>query len=171
MIRISFFLSLLAHCALSPSAAQQMGCSASFTASQVAALIASNYAGTGQGSLPPTITLQLSPEGLSYNVVCAASSGVRDQYRFVSIVAYFTTSDANVSPPGVPIYRQFEFECVNSVWSATSSFLENTVFDRTTLTSTSAAVSANNRTDCGYCLNPIFSSPPRRADTVNHCSS
>ena len=53
------------------------------------------------------------------------------------------------------MYGQFEFECVNSAWSATSNFLESTSFDRTTLTSTSAAVSANNRTDCGYCLNPI----------------
>ena len=133
---------------------------------QVKDLISANFAGTGQGSAPPTIVLQTAPEGFTYRVVCASSSGVRNQYRFVSIVAYYTKDG------GGPVYGQFEFECVNSVWSATSIFLENTEFNRiTNLTSTSAAVSANNRTDCGYCLNPTFSSPPRSTDTVNHCNS
>ena len=151
-------------CLASLTVAQQAGCNLPNSA-QVEDLISANFAGTGQGSIAPTIVLQTAPEGFTYRVVCASSSGIRNQYRFVSIVVYYTNNGVG------PVYGQFEFECVNSVWSATSTFLENTVFDRTTLTSTSAAVSANNRTDCGYCLNPTFSSPPRSTDAVNHCNS
>ena len=145
--------------------AQKAGCNSPPNGTQVENLISANLAAFGQSSLPPTIVLQTAPEGFKDRVVCASSSGIRNQYRFVSIVAYYTNNGAG------PVYGQFEFECVNSAWSATSTFLELTVSDRTTLTSTSAAVNANNRTDCGYCLNPAFSSPPRSADAVNHCNS
>ena len=151
-------------CLTSLTVAQQAGCNLPNSA-QVADKISANLAGTGQGSSSNIIVLQTAPEGFAYRVVCASSSGVRNQYRFVSIVAYYTNKGEG------PVYGQFEFECVNSVWSATSTFLESTSFDRKTLNSTSAAVSANNRTDCGYCLNPTFSSPPRSADMVNHCNS
>ena len=151
-------------CLTSLTIAQQPGCNL-LNSAQVVNLISANLVGGGQGSIAPTIVLQTAPEGFTYRVICASSSGVRNQYRFVSIVAYYTNNGAG------PVYGQFEFECYNSVWSATSTFLESTSFDRTTLTSTSAAVSANNRTDCGYCLNPTFSSPPRSADAVNHCNS
>ena len=151
-------------CLASLTVAQQAGCNSLPNSAQVENLIAANIRGVGQGSLP-VIMLQTAPERFTYRVVCASSSGVRNQYRFVSIVAYYTNNGAG------PVYSQFEFECVNSVWSATSTFLENTVYDITTLSSTSAAVSANNRTDCGYCLNPTFRSPPRSTDTVNHCNS
>ena len=152
-------------CLASLTVAQQAGCNSLPSGTQVENLISANFAGTGQGSSSNVIVFQPAPEGFTYRVVCASSSGIRNQYRFVSIVAYYTNNGVG------PVYGQFEFECVNSVWSATSTFLENTVFDRTTLTSTSAAVNANNRTDCGYCLNPTFSSPPRSADAVNHCNS
>ena len=152
-------------CLASLTVAQQAGCNSLPTSTQVENLISANLAGTGQASSSNVIVLQTAPEGFTYRVLCASSSGVRNQYRFVSIVAYYTNNGVG------PAYGQFEFECVNSVWSDTSTFLEATVFDRTTLTSTSAAVSANNRTDCGYCLNPTFSSPPRSADVVNHCNS
>ena len=153
-------------CLASLTVAQQAGCNSLPNGTQVENLISANFAGTGQGSSSIVIVLQTAPEGFTYRVVCASSSGIRNQYRFVSIVAYYTNNGVG------SVYGQFEFECVNSVWSATSDFLENTVFDRnTTLTSISAAVSANNRTDCGYCLNPTFSSPPRSTDAVNHCNS
>ena len=152
-------------CLASLTVAQQAGCNSLSNSTQVENLISANFAGTGQASSSFVIVLQTAPEGFKYRVVCASSSGIRNQYRFVSIVAYYTNNGVG------PVYGQFEFECVNSVWSATSIFLEATVFDRTTLTSTSAAVSANNRTDCGYCLNPTFSSPPRSTDAVNHCNS
>ena len=131
-------------------------------------LIAQNYASGGQGFQLPTITLQTSPFG--YRVMCSSSSGIRNKYRFVSIVAYYTTSDAGVSGPGVPpIYGQFEFECVNSLWSVTSSLLDSTSTDRTApLTAASPAVVAANRTDCAYCLKPVSSL--RVSDTINHCS-
>ena len=152
-------------CFASLTVAQQAGCNSLPNSAQVSNLISANFAGTGQSSSSFNIVLRTAPEGFMYRVVCASSSGVRNQYRFVTIVAYYINNGAG------PVYGQFEFECVNSVWSATSTFLENTSFDRTTLTATSPAVSANNRTDCGYCLNPTFSSPPRSADTVHHCSS
>ena len=157
-------LALQLVCLASLTVAQMVGCNLPNSA-QVADKISANIAGTGSSSLSIVIVLQMAPEGFTYRVVCASSSGVRNQYRFVSIVAYYTNNGAGSA------YGQFEFECVNSVWSATSIFLENTASDRTTLTSTSAAVSANNRTDCGYCLNPTFSSPPRNTDAVNHCNS
>ena len=164
----TFLVAVLLHCCSSLAEAQpQSGCSSLPTSTQVATLIGQNYLGTGQGSAP-TITLQTSPFG--YRVVCLSSSGFRNQYRFVSIVANYTTSDANVSPPGVPIYGQFEFECVNSAWSATSTLLDNTSKDRTTLSAGSAAITANITTNCAYCLKQSINSPERVSDDTNHCS-
>ena len=157
-----YFFAAVVSCTTPAVWGQREGCDAIFTEQRVSTLIASNYA-----EINLNVALLESELGFKFRVVCLANSGQRDRYRFASVVAYYTRSSA----PTGPQYGQFEFECVNSVWSATSSFLEATVFDRTTLTSTSAAVSANNRTDCGYCLNPTFSSPPRRGDAVNHCNS
>ena len=164
----TFLVVVLLHCCSSLTEAQpQPGCSSVPTSTQVTTLIAQNYAGSGQGT-PPTILLQTSPFG--YRVVCSSSSGIRNQYRFVSIVAYYTTSDANVSPPGVPIYGQFEFECVSSAWSATSTLLDQTSKDRTLLSAGSAAITANITTNCSYCLKQIGSTPERVSDDTNHCS-
>ncbi|KAL5493408.1 hypothetical protein EMCRGX_G014585, partial [Ephydatia muelleri] len=162
----TFLVVVLLHCCSSLTEAQpQPGCSSVPTSTQVTTLIAQNYAGSGQGT-PPTILLQTSPFG--YRVVCSSSSGIRNQYRFVSIVAYYTTSDANVSPPGVPIYGQFEFECVSSAWSATSTLLDQTSKDRTLLSAGSAAITANITTNC---LKQIGSTPERVSDDTNHCSA
>eukprot|EP00731_Ephydatia_muelleri_P010759 Em0005g1345a len=166
MQTVGLLLALLCGVHRSFVNAQYQGCSSSFTETQVQSLIASNYVGSGQGTAP-TITLQLSPAGFKFRVVCLSSSGIRNQYRFVSIVAYFTTSDTAVSPSGVPVYVQFEFECVGSVWSATSSILDSTSLDRTQLTTTASAISVANRTDCSYCLKPVQS--PRQSDQINHC--
>ena len=153
-------------CLTSLTEAQQPGCSSFPTNTQVATLIAQNYLGNGQGSVQ--IILQTSPFG--YRVVCSSSSGIRNQYRFVSIVAYYTTSDGAVSPPGVAIYSQFEFECVNSAWSATSLLLDSTSKDRTMLSAGSAAINANITTNCAYCLKKSVSSTERVSDDTNHCS-
>ena len=145
--------------------AQQAGCSTppSWTTTQVANLIANNLNGP-QGSA--TITLQMSPAGFTFRVVCLSSSGIRDQYRFVSIVAYYTNSNT-----GLTQYGQFEFECVSSVWSATGNLLDTAIFNRVVpLAANSPAINATNRTDCAYCLNSGSLSPPRYTDTVNHCS-
>ena len=157
---------LLQCCASLTKAQPQAGCSNIFTSSQVTDLISRNYVGFGQGT-PPTIVLQ-SPFG--YRVVCSSSSGIRNQYRFVSIVANYTTSDGAVSPPGVPIYGQFEFECVSSAWSATSALLDNPSKDRTLLPEGSAAITANITTNCAYCLKQSVSTPERMSDDTNHCS-
>ena len=129
----------------------------------VASLIASNYNGA-QGT--STVMLQTSPEGFPFRVVCLSSSGIRNQYRFVSIVAYYTING------GAPQYGQFEFECVNTVWSATSTFLGNILYNRQPLMANSSAIRATIRTNCSYCLNGQNPQqfPPRSTDTVNHCS-
>ena len=169
MIMFATFLVavLLHYCSSLAEAQPQSGCSSLPTSTQVATLIAQNYLGTGQGSAP-TITLETSPFG--YRVVCLSSSGFRNQYRFVSIVAYFTTSDTAVSASGVPIYVQFEFECVSSAWSATSTLLDNTSKDRTMLSASSAAINASITTNCAYCLKQSDSSPERVSNDTNHCS-
>ena len=142
--------------------AQQAGCSGPPSSTQVATLIASNLNGS-QGI--QTITLQMSPAGFMFRVVCLSSSGIRDQYRFVSIVAYFISSNG-----GTPQYGQFEFECVSSVWNATSTILDLASYDQQTLMANSLKINASITTNCSYCLNSDFMSPPRYTDTVNHCS-
>eukprot|EP00731_Ephydatia_muelleri_P012050 Em0006g944a len=142
-----FVLALLCGVHRSFVDAQLLGCGASFTDSQVASLIANNYAGSGQGNRSHHCAADVA-SGVQVSGRCLSSSGFRDQYRFVSIVAYFTTSDATVSDPGVPIHGQFEFECVNSAWSASSSLLDATVLDRSTLQyPSSLAISVASRTD------------------------
>eukprot|EP00731_Ephydatia_muelleri_P010849 Em0005g1435a len=174
MLRKTAFVVIVLAYSLSSSSlasAELEGCNTSFTDDQVATLIAKNYVGAGQSSLVPTITLQPSPNGFTFRVVCSSLSGKRNQYRFVSIVAYYTTSDGAVSPPGVPIYGQFEFECVSSAWSATSSLLDNPSKDRTTLSAGSPAITANITTNCAYCLKKSVSSTERVSDDTNHCSA
>ena len=150
-------------CLASQIGAQQAGCSGPPSSStQVVTLLANNLNGP-QGTA--TITLQMSPAGFMFRVVCLSSSGIRNQYRFVSIVAYYTNSNT-----GVTQYGQFEFECVNSMWSATSIILDLALYDRQSLKANSPVISATNRTDCFYCLNGLYNSPPRFTDTVNHCS-
>eukprot|EP00731_Ephydatia_muelleri_P010828 Em0005g1414a len=168
----TFLVVVLLHCCSSLTKAQpQPGCSSVPTSTEVETLIAQNFAAGGQSQNPPTITLQSSPFG--YRVVCSSSSGFRNQYRFVSIVANYNTSDANVSLPGVAIYGQFEFECVSSAWSATSSLLQldTTSKDRTTLSAGSPAITANITTNCSYCLKQSVNSPERVSDDTNHCSA
>ena len=168
----TFLVVVLLHCCSSLTKAQQPGCSSVPTSTEVETLIAQNFAAGGQSQNPPTIRLQSSPFG--YRVVCSSSSGFRNQYRFVSIVANYNTSDANVSLPGVAIYGQFEFECVSSAWSATSSLLQlnTTSKDRTTLSAGSPAITANITTNCAYCLKKSVnvSSPERESNDTNHCS-
>ena len=143
------------------SLAQQPGCSASFTESQVAILIANSYA-TPQGTGLPTIVLHDDPQGFRFRVVCLSSSGFRDQYRFVSIVAYYTIDG------GEPMYVQHEFECVQSQWAASSSRLDVNHFNRLLLQPTDPAITASVRTDCSYCLSSkILTS--RATDPINHC--
>ena len=140
--------------------AQQAGCSGPPSSTQVQSLIASNL-NDPQGTA--TITLQ------SFRVVCLSSSGIRNQYRFVSIVANYSANE------GTPQYGQFEFECDASTsninaWSSTGNLLDLARFNRVNLTANSSAINATNRTDCAYCLNSGSMSPPRFTDTVNHCS-
>ena len=90
---LGFFASL--------TVAQQAGCNSLPNSAQVENLISANFAGTGQGSSSFVIVLQTAPEGFKNRVVCASSSGVRNQYRFVSIVAFYTINGVG------PEYGQF----------------------------------------------------------------
>ena len=165
--KLSLLAAVLVLCTPPLTNAQQPRCSSSFTNTSVEDLIAQNY--QRQDGSRPTITLQPSPAGFTFHVVCLSSSGVRNQYRFVSIVAYFTTDDEAVSSAGVPIYGQFEFECVGSAWSAMSSLLD---YPSKVRTVPPAAINASIRTDCAYCLKPADPmGPPRSTDPVYHCSS
>ena len=149
-------------CALLPvTIAQQPGCSASFSDSQVESLIASSYQ-TPQGTLLPTIVLQNAPQGFAFRTVCLSSSGIRNQYRFVSIVAYYTKDG------GAPQYGQYEFECVQSQWTSSSTLLDLNMFNRLILVPTDLAIIASLRTDCSYCLSSEFLTY-RGTDPVNHC--
>ena len=167
MLKATLF-AFYVSCVATLTTAQQAGCSGPPTESQVQSLIASNINGP-QGTA--TITLQMSPAGFTFRVVCLSSSSIRDQYRFVSIVAYYTNSNT-----GLTQYGQFEFECDASTsyaWSSspTGTLLDAAIFNRVqTLAVDSPAINAPNRTDCAYCLNSGFKSPPRYTDTVNHCS-
>lgn len=159
---IAVALSLAILCsALLVASAQQPGCSASFTDVEVAGLIASSY-GSAQGSLLPTIILRFAPQGFKFRIVCLSSSGFRDQYRFVSIVAYYTKDGVG------PEYGQYEFECVQSRWTSSSILLEQNIFNRLILTSNDPAINVSLRTDCSYCLSSKFLAH-RGTDPVNHC--
>ena len=165
------FLIAAVGCLSSLSVAQQAGCSNLPNSSEVARLVSDNSAAVGEQATStsfPTITLHMSPAGFTFRVVCTSSSGIRNQYRFVSIVAYFTNITNGSGAGEEPQYGQFEFECTDSEWAARSNILNQTLYDRTTLASNSIAINASQRTDCSYCLNPV-PSPPRFADTVNHC--
>ena len=149
--------SVLLCCLSSWACAQQAGCSSSFSDSEVARLIVNNY--VASGATAPAITLQTSPAGFTFRAVCLSNAGVRDLYRFVSLVAYFTYNGS------APAYGQFEFECINAAWSATSSILGPAVTARTMLTPDAPAITAKLRTDCAYCLNPTL----LQTDAVTHC--
>eukprot|EP00731_Ephydatia_muelleri_P019734 Em0012g559a len=158
-------IALVGCIAPSLTAAQQSGCGIPSSNAQVASLIAGNYA-TPQGTTLPTIVLQTSPQWstLSYRILCLSTSGIRDQYRFVSIVAYYTKDGQG------PEYGQYEFECVQSQWSSSSTLLDASQFNRQIRTASSPAINATLRTDCSYCLAPTLSLSYRTSDAINHCN-
>lgn len=156
MFRTLFWASVLTAFLHWRAGAQEIGCDATFSDTEAASLIASNYASSGGAT--STVQLQTSPDGFSLRVVCLSSYGVRDRYRFVSLVAYFSLNG------GVPQYGQFEFECVNAAWSANSPFLSTSTTRRAILAADALAISAAPRTDCAYCLNNLYYTDP-----VNHC--
>ena len=89
MVKATLFALYLSYVA-TLTIAQQAGCSDPPSSStQVANLIASNINGA-QGTV--NITLQMSPAGFMFRAVCLSSSGIRNQYRFVSIVAYYSVN-------------------------------------------------------------------------------
>ena len=147
---------VLVCCSPSPTNAQPLGCSSSFTDSQVTYLL-SNYVPTLNAY---TIVLQNSTAGFTFRLVCLDSSSIRDHYSTVSLVAYFTLTDSSGGVMG-PMYGQFEFLCYSGLWYYSRLFYiqDSSVI----LTSAAPAISAPLRTDCAYCLNT------KDTDPVNHC--
>ena len=143
---------LLVYCFSSRTWAQQVGCNSTISNAQVTSLIASSF-----GKTASNVVLHSS------RIVCLSSSGVRNYYRFVSIVANFTYSGGNITQT----YAQFEFECVNSVWSAASNILGPIGTARTLLKPDDPAITASLRTDCAYCLSPAAGL--QLLDQVHHC--
>lgn len=160
MFRRLLLTALLIGCLPSWASAQEGGCNASFTDSLVAGLIASSY--VSSVTTAPSVALQTSPAGFSFRPVCLSSSGVRNRYRFVSLVAYYSLNGSSLQ------YGQFEFECVNSAWSATSPILRTALSGRVILAPDSPALNATVRTDCSLCLNLNYASYYMK-DPVNHC--
>ena len=155
MFRRLLLVAVFLHCLSSWARAQEAGCDASFNDLQVAGLIASNLVTTA-----PSIVLQTSPAGFSFRAVCLSSSGVRDRYRFVSLVVYYSLNGSS------PLYGQFEFECVNSTWSATSSVLSTASQGRVILAADAPAITATVKTDCALCVNYLNG---QLVDSVHHC--
>ena len=169
------------YCNPLPTAAQFVGCGTNFTDSQVASLIIVSY-----GYEPPInlryITLQNSPAGFKFRLVCLGSSGKREQYSTISLVAYYTiTNSSGVTTE--PMYGQFEFVCYG-LWPSRSngewpwslppkSPPFGNFSGRLILAPTAPAITAPLRTDCAYCL-PI-NSPTLYfnnyyyTDPINHC--
>lgn len=160
MFRRLLLTALLIGCLPSWASAQEGGCNASFTDSLVAGLIASSY--VSSVTTAPSVALKTSPAGFSFRPVCLSSSGVRNRYRFVSLVAYYLLNGSSLQ------YGQFEFECVNSAWSATSPILRTAPSGRVILAPDSPALNATVRTDCSLCLNLNYASYYMK-DPVNHC--
>ncbi|KAL5493715.1 hypothetical protein EMCRGX_G014934 [Ephydatia muelleri] len=155
MFRRLLLVAVFLHCLSSWARAQEAGCDASFNDLQVAGLIASNLVTTA-----PSIVLQTSPAGFSFRAVCLSSSGVRDRYRFVSLVVYYSLNGSS------PLYGQFEFECVNSTWSATSPVLSVASQGRVILAADAPAITATVKTDCALCVNYPNA---QVVDSVHHC--
>ena len=98
---------------------------------------------------------QLQVQLLSYNVVCEATSVMRDMYRHVSVVAeYRFGSDTEVA--------QFEFSCSDGdIWGIDVSGSSVGTFT----TPPSANLTTSQRSDCYSCLSPLRAS----RSNINHC--
>ena len=108
------------------------------------------------------------------NIVCEAQHMMRDRYRYTSVVVsfYCLTTDGRVpecNDSSVVNTEQFEFGCLNSMW--TDIVQGDTTTGRAT--NPNATLSTELDTDCIVCFNPghpevrFLTRPP---DTVTHCS-
>ncbi len=123
------------------------GCSIT-QSSELESLIATTF---NNQTEPNNITIRL----IKYTFVCIAQGAEQDTWRFVSLVANFTNNGTN-------LISQFQFECVESNWTATVNGL--TQYTRTD--PPDASVNTSLRRDCALCIDP------RQAPLANnshHC--
>ena len=80
---------------------------------------------------------------LGYQIVCLAQGEERDTWRAVSLVANYTFNGTNS-------VGQFQFECVESNWTATVN--GSTQYTRTD--PPDASLETAVRLDCAYCVDP-----------------
>jgi len=91
-----------------------------------------------------------------HNIVCETIGLRRNAFRYVSVVA-------NYSSDGVFSISQFEFECVDTVWSPVLRIVGLT---SVTLTA-NAALTTEPRTDCGLCASVQIAQSLQQSDIVS----
>ena len=96
-------------------------------------------------------------ELLEYNLVCLSTSGIRDKFSYVSVVAEYridNQTDSNMS--------QFEFGCNGVIWGLTNGSSDDIV-----TTPPDARLNTTLRTDCSRCLN--YRRPGSINNNTEHC--
>ena len=106
---------------------------------------------------------------LNARIVCLASSGARNRYNFVSVVATYTTDTS-----ADPVTAQFEFTCSLPTWFATDSGVlgVNPALNMKFLSAGDPVLTAELRTDCSTCISlthPSVVSLNLTSDEVTHC--
>ena len=111
---------------------------------------------------------------LNARIVCLASSGARDRYNFVSVVATYTTDTS-----ADPVTAQFEFSCGTSTtppsWFATDAGVlgVDASLNMELLSAGDPVLTAELRTDCSTCISltsPIaVNHSSLTPDDVTHC--
>ena len=101
---------------------------------------------------PNNTTIRL----IEYTFVCIAQGAEQDTWRFVSLVANYTNTN------GTNSISQFQFECVESNWTATVN--GSTEYTRTD--PPDASLNTSLRRDCALCIDP---QQAPLANNSHHC--
>ncbi len=110
--------------------------------------------------LEPENTTQPTVELIRYNLVCEATAGVRNTYRYVSLVAEYILNGT-----GPAILSQFEFGCsAEGVWEPEVVGSINNTFTFPP----DATLNTSLRTNCSLCLSPLR--PGSTHSNDEHCS-
>lgn len=148
--RVKLFLILSAWTIALSSCSTHNDCSM-IRASEVEFLITASFLNQSEpNSTPATVNIT------EYTVVCLAQGGEQDTWRFVSLVALYTYNGTNLTT------SQFQFECVESNWTATVNGVDEYIRTDTP----DANISTALRTDCALCIDPRQA---MAASNPHHC--
>ena len=110
---------------------------------------------------------------MNASIVCLASSGARDRYNFVSVVATYTTDTS-----ADPVTAQFEFRCgtgASPLWLASEKGVlgVDPALNMKLLSADDPVLTAELRTDCSTCISLTNPFADRHSsltpDNVTHC--